>query len=55
MSVTSKDTTAAVLGTWLKESYIQDRVESVKKSFKNHLEPDTLAKAQAEQVNKTTN
>lgn len=55
VSVTSQDTTAKVLGAWLDESYVQDRVESVKKSFKNHLEPDTLAKAQSEQAKKTTN
>lgn len=54
MSMTTTSTTSSILSNWLDDSYIEDRVETIKKSFKNYQGPDILEKAEQEAANKGT-
>ena len=51
MSMTTTSTTAKVMSNWLKGSAEADRIESIKKSFKNYQGPDILEKAEQEKAN----
>ena len=53
MSMTTTHTSAKILANLLKGSYVEDRVDEVRKSIVNSQNPDMLAKAEEAKRNTT--